>query len=56
MDERFVYEIHYRIDSSEYLETDSNTIKAYSVEELFDVILSIERKNTIFKIENVSLF
>lgn len=55
MDERFLYEIYYRVDSSECFETDSTTIKAHSVGELFDEIISIERKNTIIEIKNLSV-
>lgn len=55
MDERFLYEIYFRIDSSEYLETDSVTIKAYSVGELFEEIVKIERRNTIIEIKNLSV-
>jgi len=51
----FKYEIYYRIDTSENLETDSVTIYADSVEELLNEIKSIERRNTVIHIKNLSL-
>lgn len=51
----FAYEIYYRLDDSEYFETASVTKEADSVEELLEVIQSIEKRHTIISIKNVSM-
>jgi len=51
----YTYEIYYRIDTSEYLETQSLEISADSLTDLHEQIRDIERKNTILHIKNFSV-
>lgn len=51
----YEYEIYYRLDDGEYMETSSTHVKADNVEELFETIKSIEKRHTIMEIKNLSL-
>jgi len=51
----YTYEIYYRIDTSEYLETQSLEVSADSLTDLHEQIKDIERKHTILHIKNLSL-
>ena len=51
----FEYEVCYRLDDSEYFQTNSVIIKGSSIEDIFQQLLDIERRNTIIYIKNISL-
>lgn len=55
LDEAFTYLVRIRLDDSPYMETDSITLQAYSLEELSSKIKSIEKRHTIIAIINKSV-
>jgi hypothetical protein len=51
----FEYEIYYRLDQSEFLETDIAIVNADSISEIQNKIREIERNNTIINIINKTM-
>lgn len=51
----YEYEIYYRLDDSEYMETSSTIVESDSIEGLLSEIKSIEKRHTILYIKNLTL-
>lgn len=51
----FEYEIYYRLDDEDEMQTASQKVEAGSIEELFDRIRSIEKDHTIMSIKNLDV-